>query len=154
MSEPAMPTVSPAASADLLAIRALLTSSGLPTADVQADSHPEFLITRHNGHVIGVVGLERFGDVGLLRSLAVQPEHRGTGLGIALTQALERHAGRSGLASLVLLTETAEAFFRARGYRVIKRAEAPPGVQASQEFRSLCPDSAVCMQKELRTTRS
>ena len=148
-----MASVSPAASEDLPAIIALLASSGLPAADVRAGAHPEFLVARRNGRVIGVVGLERYSEAGLLRSLAVLPEHRGTGLGIALTQALERHAEQSGLAFLVLLTETAAGFFRGRGYHLIARAEAPPGVQESQEFRSLCPVSAVCMKKELRNAQ-
>lgn len=147
-------SVSPATSRDLPAIIALLAASGLPTADVRPGAQAEFLVARQNGQVIGCVGLERYGDSGLLRSLAVLPEHRGTGLGIALTQAIERHAARSDLVRLVLLTETAEAFFRGRGYGVITRAEAPPGVQESQEFRALCPVSAVCMQKELRNAPS
>ncbi len=149
-----MLTVSPAANADLPAIIALLASNELPTADVQPDSHPEFLITRRDGRVIGVVGLERYGDVGLLRSLAVSPDHRGLGLGVALTRALEDSAARSGIASLVLLTETARDFFLRRGYQVISRDDAPEAVQASSEFRSLCPDSAVCMKRELDPART
>ena len=38
--------------------------------------------------ILGVVGLECYGDVGLLRSLAVSPEVRGRGLGVKLVQAL------------------------------------------------------------------
>ncbi len=144
-----MPTVSAAANEDLPDIIALLASNELPTADVRPDSHPEFLIARRDARVIGVVGLERFGDVGLLRSLAVSPNHRGLGLGAALTRALEDRAARTGIAALVLLTETARDFFLRRGYQVVSRADAPEAVQASSEFRSLCPDSAVCMKKRL-----
>jgi amino-acid N-acetyltransferase len=50
----------------------------------------------------------------------------------------------------VLLTQTAEVFFANRGYRRIGRADAPQAVQASAEFRSLCPASAVAMSRVLR----
>ena len=144
-----MASVSAAVSADLPAILSLLSSNGLPIADIKPDSHLEFLITRDNGRVVGVVGLERFGSVGLLRSLAVCPELRGRGLGQALTTALEERAARTGITSLVLLTETAREFFQRHGYQAIARKAAPAPVQTSSEFQTLCPDSAVCMTKDL-----
>ncbi len=144
-----MAHVTPAVSADLPAILSLLRASGLPVADVHEKSHQEFLVNRDNGRVVGVVGLERFGSVGLLRSLAVSPELRRHGLGQALTKALEERAARTGITSLVLLTETAREFFQRHGYQIIARTAAPSPVQASSEFRTLCPDSAVCMTKDL-----
>jgi len=147
-------SASPAADADLSAIVELLAANGLPTADVRRDSRPEFLVMRQGRRVIGVVGLERFGVVGLLRSLAVSAEHRQLGLGIALTHALEEYAVRTGLKSLVLLTETAAGFFERRGYHVIARADAPAAVQASTEFRTLCSASAVCMIRKLELGRA
>lgn len=149
MKAPVSDGIEVAASTDLPAILALLTSAGLPVADVGPASHPDFLVARRDGCVAGVVGLERFGDVGLLRSLAVNEEHRGQGLGLALTRALEERAARSGVVALVLLTETARDFFQHRGYQVIARTQAPAAVQASSEFRSLCPQSAVCLSKRL-----
>ena len=47
----------------------------------------------------------------------------------------------------MLLTQTARDFFAHLGYRVIERTEAPEEVQGSEEFRSLCPASAICMVK-------
>jgi N-acetylglutamate synthase-like GNAT family acetyltransferase len=49
----------------------------------------------------------------------------------------------------VLLTETAETFFRRLGYTVIERDQAPSAVASSAEFRTLCPATAVCMTKRL-----
>lgn len=150
MNEHTLDSVSPAASTDLPAIVALLSAAGLPVADVAVEKHPEFLIARRDGRVIGVIGLERFDDVGLLRSLAVSGEHRHHGLGFALVRALERRAALAGIATLVLLTLTARDFFLRAGYQVITRMQAPASVRASSEFRSLCPDSAVCMTKQLQ----
>jgi amino-acid N-acetyltransferase len=70
-------------------------------------------------------------------------------LGRALVQSLEQRARDEGVNELVLLTQTAQTFFEGAGYRVIERESAPPSVQSSEEFRSLCPQSACCMSKRL-----
>lgn len=141
--------VETAASADLPAIRALLTGAQLPVADLEAPADLGFRVVRDGTAVVGAIGLERYGDVGLLRSLVVAPDRRSSGVGAALVQALERDAKAAGVRMLVLLTQTAEKFFRQRGYDVVDRAHAPDEVKASAEFRSLCPASAICMVKRL-----
>ena len=71
------------------------------------------------------------------------------GIAQAIIADLERRARSLGLTELVLLTRAAREFFELRGYRVIARASAPTGVQQSEEFRSMCPQSATCMAKKL-----
>jgi amino-acid N-acetyltransferase len=133
---------------DMDNVRTLLDACALPTTDLAA-SRPEFIVACADTAVVGVGGLERFGTAGLLRSVAVHPELRGTGLGHAIVTRLEQHARDAGLTELVLLTQTAERFFQATGYHVIGRETAPTAVQMSEEFRGLCPQSAVCMAKRL-----
>lgn len=130
------------------ALRALLTDNALPVTDLDSAA-VDFLIAVADGRVLGVVGLECFGAAGLLRSLAVRTDHRGTGLGDTLVRAVERAARARGLTQLVLLTQTATPFFASRGYTVIDRAAAPDAVRRSAEFASLCPASATCMAKPL-----
>ena len=48
-----------------------------------------------------------------------------------------------------LLTTTAERFFPKFGFEQIARDDVPPSVQASVEFRSACPASAIVMRKRL-----
>ena len=144
-----MPALQSAGPEDLAAIVGLLDANGLLTADLVPQSATRFLVAKEGREIEGVIGLERYGDVGLLRSLAVRPERRRAGLGAALTTAVERHAAAEGLNSLVLLTNTAQAFFASRGYEVIARADAPRSVQSSGEFKSQCCASAVCMMKTL-----
>jgi len=141
--------VSEAASAsvqDLVAIRALLESSGLPTNDLES-SRPEFAVIRENGQVVAAGALQRFGSSALLRSVVVVSERRGTGLGQAIVRELERLARVARISQVILLTQTAADFFAHQGYHVIERSSAPRDIQASEEFRSLCPSSAVCMSK-------
>ena len=141
-------TLRTAEPSDTEAIHSLLEGSGLPTADLPR-ARPEFVVACDGTRIVGVGGLERFGEVGLLRSVAVSPDRRGAGIGPMIVGYLEERARTSGLSELVLLTQTAKDFFEWQGYRVIRRDEAPASVQHSEEFRSLCPSSAFCMSKRM-----
>jgi amino-acid N-acetyltransferase len=133
-------------------IHALLERSGLPTSDLDA-SQPQFIVLCEGAQIVGAGALQRFGSIALLRSVAVEPQRRGAGLGRMIVQELERRAYASDVAQLVLLTQTAKRFFEHQGYQVIDRQQAPQAVQASEEFRSLCPASATCMVKMLAEPR-
>jgi amino-acid N-acetyltransferase len=138
-----------AASADdLVAIRSLLESAGLPTSDL-ASARPEFLAIREEGKLVAAGALQRFGSSALLRSVVVSRDCRGMGLGGAMVVALERLAREARIEQLILLTETATQFFARRGYQLMERIAAPGDMQQSAEFRSLCPGSASCMAKRL-----
>ena len=133
---------------ELPEIVALLSANGLPTGDLGvAASH--FIGVRDGRGLEGIVAIEPYADAGLLRSLAVRADRRGSGLGSALVLEAERLAVARGVASLYLLTTTAEAFFRARGYERLERAVAPAAIRASTEFANICPDSAALLYKRL-----
>ena len=138
-----------ASAQDLLAIRELLERSGLPTSDLES-AQPEFAVVRENGQVIAAGALQRFGSSALLRSVVVAADRRRSGLGQAIVSELERVARAAQISGLVLLTQTASEFFARHGYRVIERSTAPEDIQLSEEFRSLCPSSAICMAKSLQ----
>lgn len=131
------------------AIRRLVDSCGLPTADLAGEPWPSFLGAFAEEKLLATVGLEIYGDTALLRSLAVDPRHRGKGLASRLIAAAEAHARGRGVARLYLLTTTAELFFRSRGYRRVPREEAPEAIRGTREFASLCPQSAAFLLKEL-----
>ena len=133
---------------DTEAIEALLRNAGLPTADL-ARARPLFLVATEGDSLVGVAGIERFGEDALVRSVAVVPARRSQGVGRALIAQLEERAKQDGAKQLILLTETAQAFFLRAGYGAIDRMEAPSAVRASEEFRSLCPQSATCLAKHL-----
>ena len=146
--------IAPAASGDLDAIVALLRASGLPTSDLTSRHLDGFLVARASGGVApgglaGCVAVEPYGDWGLLRSLVVAPEARGTGLGGALVDAAVARARAEGFVSLVLLTTTAETFFRARGWAPISREAVPLAVCRSSEFAGVCPAGAACLVQAL-----
>ena len=138
-----------ATSADMRAIRSLLECDGLPTSDL-ASSDARFTVACEGSLIVGAGALECFDDVALLRSVAVNPARRSKGLGRQIVRALELRARAAGITRLVLLTQTARPFFEHQDYHLIDRAQAPQAVQASEEFRSLCPASCECMMKILR----
>jgi N-acetylglutamate synthase-like GNAT family acetyltransferase len=144
--------VAAASGEELTAIRALLERSGLPTSDLKS-SRPEFAVIREGGRVVAAGALQRFGSSALLRSVVVASERRGRGLGRAIVGELERVARGARISRLVLLTQTAAEFFAREGYRVIERGSAPAEMQGSEEFRSLCPRSATCMEKRLTDSK-
>lgn len=142
--------IAPASSADLPSIRALLERLHLPASDL-GGAGQTFFVARSGDELVGAVALERHGEDALLRSLAVAPRLQSTGLGKALYRAALVEARRTGVRAVYLLTTTAAPFFEKAGFRRIPRADAPAEVAASQEFKALCPSSAVCMELAIRT---
>jgi len=136
---------------ELRAIRALLETAGLPTSDLES-ARPEFAVVREDGQIVAAGALQRFGSSALLRSVVVAADRRGSGLGQLIVRELELLASATHVSRLFLLTQTASEFFAHQGYRVTERRAVPEEVQGSEEFRSLCPSSAVCMAKSLRSS--
>lgn len=99
--------------------------------------------------VIGVGGAEIYGRVGLLRSFVVADAWRRMGVASAILSRIEEEAVRRGVRRLYLLTESARAFSEASGFETIPRCEAPPEIAATEEFASLCPESATLMVRDL-----
>ena len=132
---------------DLSLARQLLSEAGLPIDDLTIERLA--LVAEQNGEVAGVIGLERFAGMGLLRSLVVSAQHRRSGLGKALVGALERMALDGDMAELWLLTIDADAWFARLGYEAQARELAPAEIRQTEEFSNLCPGDAVLMRKLL-----
>ncbi|HEY0140860.1 MAG TPA: arsenic resistance N-acetyltransferase ArsN2 [Thermoanaerobaculia bacterium] len=139
-------SILPATAADLEAIKALLLASDLPTAGVE-DHWKTFIVARdEHGQLVGCGGAEAYQFAALIRSIAVTPEYRGKGLGRRIVrQLLDRLASR-GLREFYLLTTTAEAYFKKRGFKTIDRDEVHPQLLSSREFQDACPESATAMR--------
>jgi N-acetylglutamate synthase-like GNAT family acetyltransferase len=139
-----------AEASDVPAIRALLADAGLPVADVGAQTAAWFVLAMEGGALIGTAAVEPCGSFGLLRSLAVRPDRRGRGVGQRLVAECESRADAAKLRGLYLLTTTARHYLAALGYDELERWELPESVRETEQYRTLCPKTAVAMMKRLR----
>jgi amino-acid N-acetyltransferase len=134
-------------------VEALLEGVNLPVADLATRPSLQLLGVREGGRLVGVVGIEACGNVGLLRSLAVTPACRHAGLGARLVSDAEARAAHEGVETLYLLTMSAANFFARLGYETVPRSAAPAAIAATSQFRDLCPASSAFMRKALGKPR-
>ena len=146
--------ISNASPSDLGEVLALLSTVDLPHEGV-AEHFGGFLVARDGeGQLVGTIGIERYGDVGLLRSAAVSPELQRTGLGSCLTSILLERAAVGGVEKVVLLTATARDFFARRfGFTVAERADYDRQFAESPEWGLPRCSTAVCMSLGLKGDR-
>ncbi len=134
-------------------VRQLLDEAELPIADLGPEHLVDFLVAERSGtdriETLGIVGLQRFKQVGLLRSLVVSQGDRKSGLGRRLVSAVEAKACYAGVKDLWLLTIDAEQYFENLGYKMMSRESAPDSIRNTEEFSGLCPDGAYLMRKVL-----
>ena len=133
----------------LSSAKALLEAADLPTADLTEQHCEHFFYLGSDESPSGLVGLEIYGEVALLRSLVVAPGVRRAGAGSALVSHAEQTARSAGVRVIYLLTTTAEEFFAKRGYRRAIRDAAPPAIRATREFAGICPASSAFMTRTL-----
>ena len=142
------PTLEPANARDLEAVVQLLSRSSLPVADVESHINA-FTLARWDGIVVGTAGLEKCGELALLRSLCVAEHYRSKRIGFALVSAIVSGALAQGARELYLLTTNAAPYFEKLGFVAIERDQAPPEIRNTAQFSALCPTSAVCMRKTI-----
>jgi amino-acid N-acetyltransferase len=130
-------------------VKELLSASELPTSDMTPSMLETFFAYEDNGNTFGVVGLEMFETVALLRSLAVRENCRNKGIGSKLLKHAEGVAEDNGIIALYLLTVTAESFVSNAGYEKISRDLAPEEIKETSEFSGIFPVSSSFMMKKL-----
>jgi amino-acid N-acetyltransferase len=133
---------------DLEGIIQLLRSSNRTVEGVRSNLE-NFFVVRDGGKLIGVAGLEYYGASALMRSVAVSDQHRGEGIGHSLVERCIAKSKELKIQHLYLLTETAEKFMRRFGFMRVDKGLVDSRLQASEEFKGACPDTAVAMLLEL-----
>ncbi len=126
----------------------LLNDNSLPVNDIDL-SRQKFLGFSLEGDLIGVGALEIAGTYALLRSLAVAKTYQNKGFGNKVLKAVIDAARINGIMQIFLLTETAETFFESNHFIKINRNQVPKEIANTEEFKSICPSSAICMTYNL-----
>lgn len=144
-------TIQPATKEDLGDILSIVSAVDLPTDGIK-EHLAGFLVARDAvGNLLGTIGLERHGQVGLLRSAAVSPGMQRLGLGTMLTSRLIADASAAGVSTILLLTSTASLFFEERfGFSVGDRNDYDSMMAGSQEWLLPRCSSAIMMKLELK----
>lgn len=137
-------TLEAAQPSDLAAVLALLKRAELPQEGVESRLSTT-VVARETGQVVGCAVLEIYGTVALLRSVAVDSDARGRGLGWQLVEERLQEARRRGIQEVYLLTETAQHYFPRFGFRPIERSVVAPFIHASIEWTIDCPQTAQAM---------
>jgi amino-acid N-acetyltransferase len=126
-------------------VQALVAAAGLPLEGLEGTWRTWVALA--DGHIVGTASLERHGHALLLRSVAVDPAHRGQGIGQALVAAALAAADPIG--SVSLLTETAPGWFPRFGFRPVAREALDPALAASPELRGACSATAQAFTRSL-----
>lgn len=137
-------TIRPAQAGDWSHVAELLQHARLPLDGAQPHLS-NFMLAYRGEQLVGCAGLERYGEAGLLRSVAVSDEARGQGLGRRLVEQVLARARAEGLRRVFLLTETAQDYFPRFGFQPITRAQVPELVKSSAEFTTACGETAMAM---------
>jgi amino-acid N-acetyltransferase len=127
------------------AIIHLLASNALPTADIDEKNITLFVGLVQN-EIVATIGIERYGNEALLRSLCVKEGFKNQKLGKQLLSYLLSLCATEKIKTLYLLTTTAEHYFTRYGFEKIMRDETPQSIQNTHEFNDICPASAVVMK--------
>lgn len=133
----------------LSSVKTLLASAGLPTEDLTEQHCDHFFYVGSADAPQGIVGLEIYDDVALLRSLVVVPGGQRKGVGSALLAHAESAARDAGVRAIYLLTTTAEHYFVKCGYHRTDRDSAPSAIRSTREFAGICPASSAFMTRAI-----
>jgi amino-acid N-acetyltransferase len=145
--------IQPAKPSDWNAVSQLLQENKLPVDDVDKNlSH--FFVATIKHRIVGAIGLEKYGDYALLRSMATSSLYRNQGIASKLVSDLFRYAQSIGLKEVYLLTETARDYFEKKSFQIVQRSEVPAVLQQSAEFSHVCPASAIAMKKSIKENLS
>jgi amino-acid N-acetyltransferase len=125
---------------------AMLRANKLPVEDIN-NALPHFFVAEANRQIVGAIGLEKYDDYGLLRSMVTDAAYRNRGIASLLVNALFEYASSIGVKETYLLTETAKDYFAKKTFRVIDRNDVPAALKQSAEFSHVCPASAIVMKK-------
>ena len=129
-------------------IRRLLSECGLPTLYIHRHLK-SFMVAKAGKKIVGVIGVEVYGRVGLLRSLCVERGYRGQGIAKMLNAKILAYAHKKKIERLYLFTWGAEKFVSKLGFRKIDKKRIPKSLRSTWQFRRFGPYPVVCMMKKI-----
>ena len=142
------PQVRSAAGPDLPHIATMLHHGGL-TAGAARERVGRTMVAETDRKPIATASWERLDGIGLLRSVAVAPEFRRAGAGTIIVAATLKRMIEEGVGEVYLVTEHAEKFFAACGFKTIDHEQLPDAIGKHPQVVRECPASAPAMYLRL-----
>jgi amino-acid N-acetyltransferase len=141
-------TYSFATPADKNQIRRLLSECGLPNLYIHRHLK-SFMVAKRAKKVVGVIGVEVYGRVGLLRSMCVDQAYRGQGIAKMLHRKILTYAQLQKVGRLYVFTLNAEKFASKLGFHKIDKKRIPKSIRSTWQFRGSRRYPVVCMMKRI-----
>ena len=133
---------------DFKGIEEILLNAKLPIAGIKKPNCKLFVLEAQQ-EIAGIIGYELYGDIALLRSLAVVPSQQGQGRAKELFEFIFRHLKEKNIRDVYGLTLTIPEWLLKLGFNEIKRDDIAPELFASEELKGACPDSARAFTKSI-----
>jgi N-acetylglutamate synthase-like GNAT family acetyltransferase len=130
---------------DLERVQTLLRSNHLSFEDC-GNHLSNFIGIEQEDQVIAIGGFEHVGRFALLRSVAVDSQFRGLGLGSSLIKQILGQFRLLKVEAVYILTETADQYFSQFCFEALEREKLPLEIQTTQQCQALCPASAIAMR--------
>lgn len=142
-------TLEPAESIDRTAAMTMLLEANLPLEGFVEHFGHALVARGADGTLAGLIGIEYYGAAALIRSVVVARQHRRSGIGRRLVDAIIARAREEGVDTLYLLTEGAAPFFQAMGFEPIARSAVDKRVLTSSQFRTARCGAATCLARTI-----
>jgi amino-acid N-acetyltransferase len=141
-------TYSFAVPADKNQIRRLLSECELPTLYIHRHLK-SFMVAKRAKKIVGVIGVEVYGRVGLLRSMCVDRAYRGQGIARMLHRKILVYVQMRKVGRLYVFTLYAEKFASKLGFHKIEKKRIPKSIRLTWQFRGSRRYPVVCMTKKI-----
>jgi amino-acid N-acetyltransferase len=129
-------------------IRRLLSECELPTLYIHRHLK-SFMVAKRAKKIVGVIGVEVYGRVGLLRSLCVNQAYRGRGIAKTLHARILAYAQMRKVGRLYVFTLNAEKFASKLGFHKIDKKRIPKSIRSTWQFRGSRRYPVVSMMKKI-----
>ena len=133
-----------AETSDLISIKNLLQKLDLVHQEIEKYIE-DFIVLKTGNKLIGCAGLEIYDEIGLLRSVAIDRDFQGKGLGKKLVKEILKYADKKEIVDLYLLTNSAEKFFEKHGFNIVSRTDVDPQIKQTYEYTTGCEETASVM---------
>lgn len=130
-------------------IKNLLFYYDLAVEDILIDNLKHFIIAKSENMIIGVIGIEIYNEIGLLRSFAVSPSFRLNGIGKRLFGNLVIYSYQNKINKLYLFTKNSDVFFRKLGFQTLNRNNLPQSIKRSSQYTTHCVKNVTCMYMQI-----